>query len=296
MNLDDLRALLGVVEHGSFQGAAKAMGIHRTRLRRQIETLEAVVGVPLLHRDTQGVSLTVAGEQVVLRAVPLLAEASTLLSEARAADESAIGTLRMIVPVGFSPGARVRALLALQEHNPQLALDMVEAEDPVAMLRAPFELMLHAGPSPARDGWFSRVLMNVPVSLMASPSYLERRGTPRRVEDLADHMLLTWRIETRFAATWPLLAGATVPIVARLISANAMLLSAVAVAGGGIALLPSAESLFAPTHAQLVPVLEDHVGAEVTFRTLSPRSTRSDPRLRALLENIHRMLVARAQA
>lgn len=290
MNLEDLRALLVVVEHGSIQAASKHLDVPRTQLRRRLDRLEKEVGTALLHREARGVRLTAAGEQLAQRAGPLLLDARNMLEQARAAEHAALGTVRLISPVGSPARVRVEALLRLRQLYPGVALDVVEADDPLTLLRQPFDVMLHFGPPPDRDGWFSRVIMRLPLRLYAASDYLEREGRPTRVEQLVDHQLLAWRVGQRFARTWPLRGGGELPISPVSISANAELLSLLAARGGGIALLPGASELFHPPGAQLEPVLEQEIGDELPLRVLSPHPSHADPRMRALLENLQRLL------
>ena len=290
VHLEDLRALLAVVEHGSFQAAAAALDVPRTQLRRRVDRIERVVGCQLLHRDTGGVTLTLAGDQIAERAGPLLVDASSMVAEARAADGARVGTLRMITPVGTPTGPRVRALLMLQELRPGIALDVVEVDDPLSLLRSPFDVMLHLGPPPGREGWFSRVLMRLPLELVASPTYLGRRGTPETVDELAGRRLLSWRAGGQHADAWPLVDGGTLPIAPAVVSANPELPARLAQEGGGIALVPGPRELFCPAGPPLVAVLPGRVGGGIPLRALTPHPSRTDPRLRALLENVQRLL------
>lgn len=63
MDTDDLRALLLVLDHGSFQAASDASGIPRSSLRRRLENLEATLG-PLLNRQSTGIQATPSGRLV----------------------------------------------------------------------------------------------------------------------------------------------------------------------------------------------------------------------------------------
>jgi len=285
MNLSDLRALLSVVELGSFQAAARALAVPRTSLRRRVDRLEEVVGAPLLTRETSGARLTRAGEAMVQRAGPLLTAASTMVDEARSAEGAILGTLRMIVPVGTPVVARVQALRSLEALHPGIVLDVAEADDPLTMLRSPFDLLLHLGPSAEREGWYSRVLMRFPVTLWASAAYLAREGTPTALDELGLHRLLTFRVAGRYADAWPLTDGGTVAISPSVVSANPELLVTLAAQDGGIALLPNLLGLFRPRGLELVPVLDGVVGDELALRVLTPRASGVDPRLRALIDN-----------
>jgi DNA-binding transcriptional LysR family regulator len=67
MRLEQIQAFLTVADTGSFQQAAKRCEITQSTVSRQIQTLETILGVPLLHRASQ-VKLTIAGERFLPRA------------------------------------------------------------------------------------------------------------------------------------------------------------------------------------------------------------------------------------
>ncbi|MGQ4646280.1 LysR substrate-binding domain-containing protein [Lyngbya aestuarii] len=67
MRLEQLKAFLAVAEMGSFQQAARKCGVTQSTISRQVQALEADLGMPLLHRTAQ-VKLTLAGESFFPRA------------------------------------------------------------------------------------------------------------------------------------------------------------------------------------------------------------------------------------
>ncbi|MEB3358106.1 MAG: LysR family transcriptional regulator [Synechococcales bacterium] len=67
MRLEQLQAFLAVVETKSFQQAARKLGITQSTVSRQIQSLEAELGVSLFHRGSQ-TKLTVAGDRFFQRA------------------------------------------------------------------------------------------------------------------------------------------------------------------------------------------------------------------------------------
>ncbi len=62
MRLEQLQAFLAVAETGSFQQAARQCNVTQSTISRQIQGLEAAVGMALLHRTAQA-KLTVAGDR-----------------------------------------------------------------------------------------------------------------------------------------------------------------------------------------------------------------------------------------
>lgn len=66
MRLEQLQAFLAIAETGSFQQAARKCGVTQSTISRQIQSLEADLGLPLFHRTAQA-KLTLAGERMLPR-------------------------------------------------------------------------------------------------------------------------------------------------------------------------------------------------------------------------------------
>jgi DNA-binding transcriptional LysR family regulator len=80
MRVEQLQAFLSVAETGSFQAAARRCGFTQSTISRQIQALEAEVGLPLFHRTAQA-KLTVAGECFLPRARRICQEWQKALEE-----------------------------------------------------------------------------------------------------------------------------------------------------------------------------------------------------------------------
>lgn len=80
MRLEQLQAFLAVAETGSFQQAALKCDVTQSTISRQIQGLEAVVGMPLLHRTAQA-KLTVAGDRFLPHARKIWQEWRTAMQE-----------------------------------------------------------------------------------------------------------------------------------------------------------------------------------------------------------------------
>jgi DNA-binding transcriptional LysR family regulator len=80
MRIEQLQAFLAIAETGSFQQAARQCDVTQSTISRQIQALEAEVGMPLLHRTNQA-KLTVAGERFLPHARKMWHEWRTALQE-----------------------------------------------------------------------------------------------------------------------------------------------------------------------------------------------------------------------
>jgi DNA-binding transcriptional LysR family regulator len=280
LDIENLKRFVLIVDVGSIQGAALQLGLSRSVLRRSMAELETEIGAPLLHRDPSGVRLTAAGAVTLHRARPLLESVQSLVTEARAGEIEARGVIRVIEPVGLPMAIHMNAILAAHAAMPAQRISVRHAEDPLAELDHPFELMLHEGPPPDRNNWFSRVVVRVKVRPVASREYLQRRGVPVRVADLAHHETLGWSRPGHPASAWPLLGGGAAEVLPWFTSSDPQLLTTLAMRGGGILLGPDMPFFDDSSAEPLQPVLEDQIGTEIVFRVTTPFPFRADPRTR----------------
>jgi DNA-binding transcriptional LysR family regulator len=101
-----VRALLAVVDAGTFTGAAATLHTTQASVSRTVAALERALGARVLHRTTREVSLTPAGARVVGHARRILEEVAAMR---RAADEA-----RADLRVGFAWAALGRHTTGVQ--------------------------------------------------------------------------------------------------------------------------------------------------------------------------------------
>jgi DNA-binding transcriptional LysR family regulator len=80
MRLEQLQAFLAIADTGSFQQAAQRSGVTQSAISRQIQALEAELGLPLFHRSSQA-KLTIGGDVLLPRARKICQEWATSLQE-----------------------------------------------------------------------------------------------------------------------------------------------------------------------------------------------------------------------
>lgn len=294
MDLEETRAFLAVIDHGSFKAAAENLNQPRATLRRRVESLEVRAGVPLLERSRNGVEATAAGAILARHGRNLLRETEALLHVLRELDDQAPrGSLRIGIPEQL-PAEGVALVFGLfRTKFPQLRLELRVAADPVAELLGDVDLALHLGGEHPGNRWITRPLVHVRELLVASESYLERHGSPRTIEDLADHVLLTCRSGTD-VDRWPLLDGGNVAITPAMQVDDAQLLRRLVGCGFGIALLPELDLGEREADEEtLRPVLDAQVGRRLTLSAVVPEILVETPKLRAILAHLERCFIRR---
>jgi DNA-binding transcriptional LysR family regulator len=109
MTLVQLQVFVAVVEAGSFTAAAERLGMTQSATSHALAALEAELGVRLLERQRQGVTLTMLGCDVLAHARTMLAESEHIRQLAAAARGLATGRLR----IGSFPSVSARLLPGL---------------------------------------------------------------------------------------------------------------------------------------------------------------------------------------
>jgi len=126
MNLRDLRYLVALADTQHFGRAAQRCHVSQPTLSAQLRKLEEQLGAPLIERQPRRIALTPLGEQVVVRARRLLAEADDIQSLAYAHRDPLAGRLNvaLIPTVGpyLLPGIAPR----LKRRLPKLKLQLFE--------------------------------------------------------------------------------------------------------------------------------------------------------------------------
>lgn len=127
MELRQLRYLVALADEEHFTRAAAREYVAQPALSRQIQRLEAELGVGLVDRTTRHVTMTEAGARVVQRARTILDETHALIADAQ--DRRAVLTGRLVIGVTTTPGPVDVADLLARFHvaHPEVELVVREA-------------------------------------------------------------------------------------------------------------------------------------------------------------------------
>ena len=127
-DIRQLRYAIAAADHGSFYRAARALDGEQSTLSRSILKLERVVGVKIFERSRAGVTMTIAGRQLVRSARPMVANADKLVATMRAAGQGRAGRLMVGHYSSVSAGNLRATMLGWRNAHPDVDLDGVEAD------------------------------------------------------------------------------------------------------------------------------------------------------------------------
>ena len=292
MNLDAIRVLLAVMDQGTVQEAAEAVGYSRATVRRRLQELEESLGVPLVDRGPRGVSVTEAGRLLADRSRLMVEDMSILVEEVRSTAAQSTRTLRVLMAEGVAQHYAARLIAEILDAMPDLRLELRQAADPLAHLMEDTGVALVFDRGSREGPWRKLPLVPSPERLVASPEYLVANPVAS-VADLTHRRLLVWRSPEYPTELIPLLPGGTLRIKPHVVSADIHLLHHMALAGAGIAFVPDGGLQYenAPSGA-VVRVLPDTVGRERWFSVIAAESLLDLPRIRELMTALRRFVAS----
>jgi LysR family transcriptional activator of dmlA len=202
---DDLRVFIQVAEKASFAAAAADLGVSVAYISKRIRALEETLNTRLLHRTTRRVSVTEQGEKVLHRAKQILDDIDQLFEEVAQTRQTPRGVLRISSSFGFGRQHVAPALAALTEQYPELAVRFEVFDRLIDVTGEGFDLDVRIGEEIASH-LIARKLADNRRLVCAAPAYLEARGEPQTLTELAiheclvikerDHPFGLWRLES----------------------------------------------------------------------------------------------------
>lgn len=203
IDLSDLNAFVAVVRAKGFRDAGRASGMSASGLSEAVRRLEARLGVRLLNRTTRSVVPTEAGQRLLERLGPALAEVEAALDVVNAFRDRPAGTLRLNVPV-----SAVRLILPsivppFLAAYPEIRLEVIAEESFVDVIAAGCDAGIRY------DERLEQDMVAVPIgprvqrfATAASRGYLDRHGRPGHPRDLLGHACLLGRFASGAMLPW----------------------------------------------------------------------------------------------
>ena len=185
---NDLRHFLAVARHGSTIAAGKALGVNQSTVHRRLSELEARIGRELVARHTAGYRVTEFGAELLPFAERVEAAVSELEQHVADGARDGRGTIRLTCPEPVVP--RLLPLIdRFHARHPRFRVDLVTSDRYLDLLKGEADVAFRSGDTD--DDLIGRKIADSIWAVYASRAYAERHGTPKRVEDLADHLLVS---------------------------------------------------------------------------------------------------------
>jgi DNA-binding transcriptional LysR family regulator len=257
--LSELTAFIAIAEHRSFRAAARKLGVSAPALSHAVRNLEASLNVRLFNRTTRSVALTEAGEHLLRRVGPALADLEDGINEVASAGTRPSGSIRIsAAEAGARPLVR-HVLPDFLAAYPDIHVEIVVDTRLVDIVADGFDAGIRVLGDVPRDMIAVEFGPGFRFAAVASPAYLSRHEPPKTPQDLGHHKCIRFRFLSGTLCRWELErrgSSASIDVDGPMTLGNTNLMVDAALAGIGIAWVPEyhvAEHLAAGRLVHLLP-------------------------------------------
>ena len=184
--LQCIRAFIRVVEVGSFAEAARQIGTVKSVITKRVNQLEDHLQLELLHRSTRKLTLTDTGADFYQRSARIVSELDEAKSAVRSIEWALSGVLRTSCISSFTATYLARDLCRFQQEHPELQIELQQHDRICDPVQEGYDLSIQ--PGLLETGIIESVeILPIRRLVVATQEYLDKYGTPEKIEDLSHH-------------------------------------------------------------------------------------------------------------
>ncbi|MDM0110275.1 LysR family transcriptional regulator [Variovorax sp. J22R24] len=271
-----------VARYGGFTEAARQLGVVPSVVAKRIGQLETQLGTRLFERTTRAVKLTEAGEKFQSRAGALVTSFEDLLDSVGRDETKLEGHLRVMAPTTLTMMFLGEAFCEFLRRHDRITMELALVDLSTNPAEQGFDVAI-TGRSASYEGVVDIPLCPVHAVVCAAPGYLQAHGAPSHPRELVDHSCLafkpsgsTWQFQSNRGAI-------AVDVRPRLLADDNRTLLRAAMAGLGVASLPTYVAQHALANGSLQRILPSFSPQETWFKAHVPRRRQSVARVAALV-------------
>ncbi len=273
-----------VATNKGFAPAARALNISTTAVSRYVQEFEDWVGAEVFRRTTRKISLTEAGNSILPVCRRILTDVAAIPINGQS-ETSPRGSVRITAPVFIARRVLGPLVTPFLNNYPDVELDVVALDRGVDLVKEGFDLSIRIG-ALGDSTLVSRKLRDIELVLVASPDYLDRRGSPQCVKDLKDHNCIIDTVPG-YRDRWPIKDESSkrdVRITGNVTANNGEIAELLALSGAGIALLPDFFVVENVRDGRLVRLLQHAESPELGMYLLYPQTRHLPTQVRAFID------------
>lgn len=278
---------------GSYTAAAKRLGVSKGAVSLRIAELEQITNIALVRRTTRSVHLTPAGQALVDDSRHAFEAIERGLDNILDLADVPRGVVRVTAPVAMGRQKIIPLIGTFLEAHPDVRIEIELSDHLSSMTQEGFDLAIrHTSSVPETHvAW---LLQRSRTLLVATPTYLEKHGSPKTPADLTSHNCLYY-LRSAALPAWSFVPVGhdtdrhSVAVRGNFCANNSEALRGVVMADQGIALLPDFSSLEDLTAGRLVHLLPDWKSVDVfgeAIYAVRPYSAYVPRPVRAFVEHL----------
>lgn len=202
-NFNELNYFLTVAQTQSFVQAGQLLGVSSSALSHSMKNLETRLGLRLFNRTTRNVSLTEAGQQLYRQIAPHYQAINHEIAALSDFLNTPSGTIRINSLAIAAEAVLYPKLRDFLPKYPQISVEIVVENRWVDIVKEGFDFGVRLGRDVANEMIALQISEPLKMALVASPAYLAENGTPKSIEELAEHRLIGMRISAQHGSELP---------------------------------------------------------------------------------------------
>ena len=285
--LTAMRLFTLIAKNRSFKAAAVEMGVAPSVVSKHLLSLEKHLGTKLVSRTTRTVDLTELGELYLTKCRRILKDVDDIEAVISSETGQLKGALQVNAPPGFAHRHIAPHLPLFADRFPEIHLDLMTSENNSEKTLSQVDIQIKVAETLQQDNVMMQILAPNRRRLVASPAYLKDKGTPKQVNDLNKHKLIT--LETgHHNNDWHFRLNDTEMETFRahgnlcLDSGDAILRAILN--NGGLSMMPTYIVGRHITSGALLPVLEAMVDERTPIHALWRRQNHRFPKIQVFLD------------
>lgn len=280
---EDYALFARIVESGSLSGAGREMRLSPAMVSKRLARLEERLGTRLIYRTTRRLSTTDVGQAFYEDVAAILAASRAAEAKVAGRADAPAGRLRVSAPTSFGRMHIAPFIAGFIEKYPAVDLELLLTDDFSDIMRDRIDVAIRI--TSQIDAAFSSDLLAPNHRILcAAPSYLDKHGEPKRLEDLSKHHLLAASNQTH----WRLQSARghkTRDVDSRVATNSSEVIRELAIGGLGIALRSSWDIFNELKAGALVRILPEWSGAtDVGLYAVRPNAPLPPVNVRALIQ------------
>ena len=284
--LDGMKTVVAVVETHSFTAASERLGMSKALVSKYVGEVESSLGIRLFNRTTRQLALTDAGRSYYEHSLNLLEQFSAMVDNVTGEQTSPRGLLRISAPVTFGEMKLSPIMPKFLQMYPELNVEVKVTNNAIDMVEEGIDVRLRIG-GVADSNMIARHIRTFPLILCASPAYIEKHGMPATPEDISKHACI---IDSNFRVgkQWPVISkngdATTINVNSNIAVNSPKAVQEIAMAGGGIAMIPEFIVEEAIKAGSLISILPDYTTLEFGLFAIYPHRKYVSRKVRCFID------------
>lgn len=291
-SIQNVRTFLLAARLGSFAAAARSMAVAPSVVSKRIGQLEHEFRIPLFHRSTRELRLTVEANRLLPRFQKLLADFDEIRDDDQ--KQELRGHLRVDAPGTVTSRILGPVFCEFLALHPGIDMDLRLNDRLQGSVDQGCDLIIGTRPS-TYDGIHDYPLMPYTCAAYASATYIAAHGRPDHPRDLSDHDCL---VSLLYGTLWHFYGEEgdfAVSVTPRLSVNDTIVLCEAVCQGLGIAVLPTILAEAAVADGRLHPILPHFRPPPMWLKALVPTQSAAKPAVQALLQFLRDKLAPNIQ-